>query len=241
MSKLWEYASRFDLALSFSKSWFPWLVPFVTGPVAFYLARLGLLPLWQLWLIGLFGVIAGLAISILLHEALRRFHRLQAVNLEAEVQEWAMYLGYSVSRPSDPDMEFLFTLQIPPTATKIMVGRKKKDRFLTVASAMSADASVRQLLDEMSNKRRESFVFQLRAEMNRLGLNYSGFEPPMNEMVITRVLLVRDGLTIQDFIGAVGDVLHANLLIGHLFGIERHAVVSDSSTQTPVDGKHGHA
>jgi hypothetical protein len=196
-----------------------WTLASAAGGAAVVAVAMNYAPDFVPYLLGPGQAFVLVLVGIAAWKHVRRLSQAQPppMQIEQQIQEWAMSLGHSVNRTTDPLAIFSFGVRVPTSNNiAVQVARTKDEsRFLTFVSAITFDAPAQEWLSSMGADRLEAFVMGLRVELNRLGIDYAGLGLPLNQVRISKLVLIRDGLTIQDFAEAVMGVLHAHLLIGH--------------------------
>lgn len=133
-------------------------------------------------------------------------------NIEDKVHGWLMEDGWKLQKHTVPDASWAFIAE-DPSIRKIVVGQKVgRDDQLLLQAAVIPDENVATQLDQLDEDERNNFLWDLRFELLRAGIDFDGVTVPLKQVAVM-MRISTDALTKDTFVQRLGQVHKGVILI----------------------------
>lgn len=167
----------------------------------------------------------ALAMIILLAmDAIRRLPPRRVIpsvnNIETCVRMWLDNFRYAVQNAPIPITHFRFIVTVD-SGTKMIVVRLREEftDYLVIRSELDPSNEELKRIEEMTEDERTLIIMEIRLELARRNIGYSGLSLPIEDFGIFKRIPVRDSLTEHEFIAALDEVEAAVHIVGIVFSI----------------------
>lgn len=134
---------------------------------------------------------------------------------ERTLREWLYRRGYQVHDASQPGALFAFEAKlhdIPITIVRL----PKTEAFITLLGALSVDPEYQKHVQALPEVQRIKILQELRIEMARLGVGYSGIADPLNRVELSTEIACDRSLTEEALLRAVMFIIRGIILLRQL-------------------------
>ena len=174
-------------------------LPVIVGGAAILLAWLAHLPLYQLLLLTLFAVALVLwcinQVRIFRERRRHGIAELSGKEVDKTIRDWLDDPSFQFQRRMNAECLFQFVVT-DKQGRPITVSRpKSKPSQLALSTAITLGDEDRQKYETLSDNEEKRIIHNLRIEMARYGIGYSGINRGLERVVLTEVVLLDNALT----------------------------------------------
>ncbi len=163
-------------------------------------------------LAAILSLINGLRLLVQRHRSSR--------TIQLDVERWLRRYGYSVADSPQPTATFGLRA-IDGQNRKVVIMQLANEAFVTIQSVVEFTQEEQQRLDPITGSEDSTLLFDLKIELFRLGVEFSGLEHPLRRIIIQKKLPSDETFTELTF---VQQVWLMRLSLEHLADIMRRAV-----------------
>jgi len=129
-----------------------------------------------------------------------------------KVNGWLMEDGWKLQKHTLPDASWAFIAE-DPNIRRIVVGQKVgRDDQLLLQAAVIPDENVMTQLDKLAEDERNNFLWDLRFELLRAGIDFNGVGIPFKRVEVM-MRITTDALTKDVFVQRLGQVHKGVILV----------------------------
>lgn len=161
-------------------------------------------------------------------------------NIEGYVRKWLDSYGLTVTRDPSEATCFRFRVQLPPPDKEnltVFQMRNETPEYVLIYADMGLKGEVgEQILNTFTQREINQIIYDIKLELARAKVGYSGLCVPPTDFQIFRRLLIHPGLKESDFFSAIGEVeaaMHIVVLI-YQRAVEQTRQPAQTTKQPPV-------
>jgi len=156
-------------------------------------------------------------------------------NVEGLVREWSDTFRFSVKKLGAKDAyHWAFELKGPAEMPITVMRDKDLSHYLTVIGSLTVIREHSKLFKTLKKSDADALIAQLRIEMNRLNIGYTGFANPPERFFFVRRIPISPDLTDYRFVTTVNEVTSAVLLVRQIFFTALHSGALLAEGKTPI-------
>lgn len=209
-----------ELLKSIFTEWLLYWLPIVGAALAAYLKGRGVN-----WVDPVtYGVVVGAAIFVgisswrVMSLVSSLTPQVTAENIERLVRDWSDTFSYTVKKQQIHE-DFFWGYEMSAVSNLPITVRRTKQlpNYVILIGALNVDGEHPKLIAAMNDKDRISFMADLRIEMNRMNMGFTGFTVPPKQLIVMRQLPIDRELTAAKFATTFQEVGSALILIRQTF------------------------
>lgn len=150
-----------------------------------------------------------------------------------QIGVWASILGYHVDRMDDPNAVFNLAVREPEGLAVHVAQMRGREDLILIAGSVAFDDANSARLQRLAPDRRAAFLWELRLELLKMGVQFYGIELPIHRVGISAPIY-EDGLTRDAFVERLFRVKRALLFILWAYERTMESQSLDASAQ-PVE------
>jgi hypothetical protein len=137
---------------------------------------------------------------------------LYAVDKRSRIQNWLLQEGWKIADGQHPKASWIVTASQDKGFTLVVVQPASMRDRIEIQAGVGIDESAQKLLAAMDAVQRRSLFWDLRFDLLRMGVDFSGFDDPPKQLNVTQ-RMYDDGLTKDRFLQRVTKIKNAQIMI----------------------------
>lgn len=141
------------------------------------------------------------------------FAKMSNEKIQNTLMEWLDKEGWSTKSQQRPEM--LFQIRAEDSFNRVIIIARlvDKDKFIVIGGVWNFDENNKTILDKLSDQDRAEMISELRIEVARFGLEYSGLKLPLNRFSIETRLPCDETITRELFTKKVVTIRNTYIII----------------------------